>query len=713
MSASPLSRTASSGGVSSSAHRASNAAPSVSTPSSTNSALARIGPSGPSSSSARSVAAVPSARTVLADATASAPQVVQSRAQGKGLTVWVHRPVKTAEDLLKLPYPFHPIEFTSAASKTTNPPATSPSDTSYGSSPMRMSSSPPPPSTDIPCAPPHTIPPDPFIGASGKDVGPRLALQARCDALSAEVAALRQDKKEREQLDDVRRGALQAQIDHLIKERVASDGIRRQLAEDVVDLKTRIQELDLLLRQAVSDAAALRARSQCSDAQGLDVPVHEDAAVGGSIPSSAVSARPASSAQQAHDMLLTVRQSRRPEDGTVAYEVHASALPEFMDVPTSSDSANHAAAAVGLFYAPVFVTETATEPSVGPQSAVARIEEEAVLPWHPSPLGSPRWLGPNTSAVRYGRARQLARRLDVSDGFQRDRLVMLELLRRYAPGAMVAPFLAFVNENCVDHYGDLAEIGDRLVRQDRRIAELTDRVYQLEATLLVERERSIAVSERLLFSKQALRRARRGADHHQPEDRPGGSAQRLELVQAECTRLEHELALQKDLTRISFHRLYRLSMLVMERGRYQLDRGFVVPLLPEGAGLRATVVQATAGRLLAAPNVSLGSERAYSECILGERPCAEERLNTDQVGPTPTFEACEWDIEDTDATYERLAECPSPPVHLGSLCHAAAIDKFYSELRQRSDQRRQNLPLFDSSAFNALGVDLGIGADSI
>ncbi|KAK0524474.1 hypothetical protein OC842_005818 [Tilletia horrida] len=712
MSASAVSRAASSAGASSSAHRASNASPSVSTPLSTNSALSRAGLGGASSSPARSVAAMPSARTVLADATASAPQVIQSRAQGKGLTVWVHRPVKTAEDLLKLAHPFHLIKSAPAASTTGDPTATSSSDTSYGSSPMHASSSPPPPPTAIPSAPLHSVSSAPFVGASGNAAGSRSALQAQCDALSAEVSALRHDRKEREQEDAVLRGSLQAQIDHLIKERATSDGIRRQLAGDVVGLKARVQELDLQLRQALSDAAALRARNQPSGAQSSDVPARGDAAVGGSISSSTVPARPVSITQQADDMLLTVRQSRLPAGGTVAYEVHASALPASMDDPRSSDSASPVAAGVGLFYAPVFVSERTSEPCFDSQASIAGIEEEAALPWQPRPLGSPRWLGMNTSAEQYGRARQLARRLDAPDGFERDRLVMLELLRRYAPGAMVAPFLAFVNENCVDHYGDLTEIGDRLVRQDRRIAELTDRIYQLEATLLVERERSIAVSERLLFSKQALRRARRGADHHQPEDRPGGSAQRLESVQAECTRLEHELALQKDLTRVSFHRLYRLSMLVMERGKYQLDRGFVVPLLPEGAGLRATVVQGTAGRLLAAPNVSLGSERAYSECILGERPCAEERLNTDQVGPTPTFEACEWDIDDTDATYERLGECPSPPVHLGSLCHAAAIDKLYRELRQRSDQRRQNQPLFDPSVFNALGVDLGVGAAS-
>ncbi|KAK0527731.1 hypothetical protein OC835_004893 [Tilletia horrida] len=536
----------------------------------------------------------------------------------------------------------------------------------------------------------------------------------QCDALSAELAALRHDKKEREQQDDVLRGALQAQIDHLLKERATADGIRRQLAGDVVDLKARVQELDLLLRQAVSDAAALRARDQSSGGQGSDVPAHEDAAVGGSISSSTVSAQRVSSTQQANDMLLTVRQSRLPAGGTVAYEVHASALPASMDDACSSDSASPAAAESGLFYAPVFVSEMASEPGIDSQASVAGIEEDAPLPWQPRPLGSPRWLGLNTSAVRYGRARQLARRLDVPDGFERDRLVMLELLRRYAPGAMVAPFLAFVNENCVDHYGDLAEIGDRLVRQDRRIAELTDRVYQLEATLLIEKERSVAVSERLLFSKQALRRARRDAQSRQPDDRPGGGAGRIESMEAECTRLEHELALQKDLTRISFHRLYRLSMVVMERGKYQLDQGFVVPLLPEGAGLRATVVQATAGRLLAAPNVSLGSERAYSECIMGRRPDAEEHSRTDTVVPTSTFEACEWDIDDTDTIYEQLGQCPSPPIHLGSLCHAAAIDKFYCELRQRSDQRRQNQPLFDPSVFSAsaLGVDLGIGAAS-
>ncbi|KAK0540167.1 hypothetical protein OC835_000789 [Tilletia horrida] len=547
------------------------------------------------------------------------------------------------------------------------------------------------------------------LSLSGQDINSVTALRARCEALSDEIAVLKQDQALVNQDAAARCGSLEQQVDVLIKERVASDGVRTQLVKEVIALKTRVQELTQLLDKSASDAESMAV----DDAR--DDPISSN-----SSPSSILNAP---SDHNRGDISFSELPSRAHgtvhPDYAVACEIHAFTTSHHAGYDQVSDGAGSGQGTptsvdVGLFYAPVFVTEVESIPApasstTSSQQTLASDATGACPPrWQPQPIGSPRWLAPRTSPARYGRSRQLARRLSGPDEFERNRLVMLELLRRYAPGAMEAPFLAFVNECCVDHYSDLADIGDRMVRQHRRVAELTDLVYQLEAKLLVEKERSVAIADRLLFSNQALRRARRNQDPRPGErPEPADHEARIDYAEGECTRLESELELQKDITRICFSRLYRLSLIVMERGLDQLEQGFVVPLLPEGAGLRPNVVQATAGRLIGAPGVQARSARAYTEFVTGGRSDNDTRLDNDRAKQSLSFEACAWDIDDTDGIYERLDECPSPPAHIGSLCHADAIDDYYSDLMKRSAERRLNEPLFDPSTFGALGLDLG------
>ncbi|KAK0545234.1 hypothetical protein OC844_007381 [Tilletia horrida] len=540
---------------------------------------------------------------------------------------------------------------------------------------------------------------------------------SRYDELQGELAALRQEYETLKQGSEVRCKSLQEQVDHLVKERFESEGVRRQLVVDIVDLKTRVFELsESTAKPRPASSESLSASSTTRSPAKLNPPASSHApgsstalssdprlvgddpnvrsgATGprlvGDGPNVRSEARNCSAAHAGARVPLTTRASRYEADPrigvAVAYEIHGFAQGTTEGGTRAGDGAGcdtdvrggRSADGVGLFYAPVFESERG--PTIEPPDTSS------------SMLGSPRWIAPTTAASRYFRARALARRLTAPDLFDRDRSAMLNLLRRFAPDAPVEPFLALVNEKCVDHYEDLADVGDRLVRNFRRVTELTDFVYQLETKLVLESERTVSLSERLLHTTKALRRAQRQGPRHLHDQ---FHDQFFPSSEADDVRIQVELDLQKDLTKIAVRRLSRLSMLVMENGRYKLERGYAVPLLPEGAGLRSHVVQATAGRLVAVPEDVAVVENAYTTSILADSVEAEAQR---AEGRVYAYDMPALDEEDVDGIYEHLRGFPSPPLFNGPLASSSSIDAFYSLLLRRSAGRRRGAILFDPS----------------
>ncbi|KAK0536239.1 hypothetical protein OC835_002079 [Tilletia horrida] len=499
-----------------------------------------------------------------------------------------------------------------------------------------------------------------------------LALEAQVATLKSQLDGLVADKTELEQQALIRESRFRSEVALVETERnrlvtktaeleasnLALRAANAGLEDEAAGLRCGTALLSGSAALSEDEAATLRSgtalpsgSAASSDSQASSAVVDAQVALGKSYSHRAVVGP--NTPSFASTGLYTVRHARHADagpGGVVKYEIHDNSAPPSNDRSGPSSASTPDSNALGLFYASVYEGEALTavvshqhgvrpgsagpfntKPTRQPASPESPpAEQHATAPrWLPPLLGSPRWVAPSTSFPQYQRARSLARRLDAPDMFGRDREVMLHMLKRYAPGAQEAPFLAFVNERCIDRCAALEELGDMLIDQQSRVIQLREESLRCQTKLLLDSERSVLVAERLVKSNQDLRRAQRrlasctcAASH----DIATSTAPSSEEDSSVRTRTRMDMLV--DAFNLASERLVKTVAYIQEAGLLSAAVGSALPLLPEGVGLQPYTVQSTPGRRGALELPTASSAASSSAFALVDEELEEMLLRT-------------------------------------------------------------------------------------